>query len=47
MAVVLTHGAGLEVQTKTVMACRVVPDPLSPQANGLIEVQEFGTLTRD
>jgi transposase len=47
MDVVLTHGAGLDVHQKTVMACRVTPDPLGQQADGRMEVQEFGTLTRD
>jgi transposase len=47
MDVVFTHCAGLDVHKKTVMACRVVPDPLGQQADGLVEVKEFGTLTRD
>ena len=42
-----THGAGLDGHNKTVMACRVVPDPLGQQADGRIEVQACGTLTRD
>jgi transposase len=47
MDVVFTHGAGLDVQKKTVMVCRVTPDPTGPQADGIMEVKEFGTLTRD
>jgi transposase len=47
MDVVLTHCAGWDVPKKTVMACRVTPDPLGQQADGLMEVQEVGTLTRD
>jgi transposase len=47
MDVVFTHCAGLDVHQKTVMACRVMPDPLGQQADGLMEVKEFGTLTRD
>jgi transposase len=47
MAVIFTHGAGLDVHTKTVMACRVTPDPTGQQADGLMERQEFGTLPRD
>ena len=47
MDVVFTHCAGLDVHKKTVMACRVTPDPLGQQADGLMEVKEFGTLTRD
>jgi transposase len=47
MDVVFTHCAGLDVHKKTVMACRVTPDPTGRQADGLVEVKEFGTLTRD
>jgi transposase len=47
MDVVFTQCAGLDVHKKTVMACRVTPDPTGQQADGLMEVQEFGTLTRD
>ena len=47
MDVVLTHGAGLDVHNKTVMACRVTPDPLGQQVDGIMEVQAFGTLTCD
>jgi len=32
---------------KTVMACRVTPDPMGPQVEGIMEVREFGTRTRD
>ena len=47
MDVVFTHCAGLDVHKKTVMACHVTPDPTGQQADGIMEVQEFGTLTRD
>lgn len=47
MDVVFTHCAGLDVHQKTVMACRVRPDPLSRQTDGPMGVKEFGTLTRD
>jgi transposase len=47
MDVVFTHGAGLDVHKKRVMACRVTPDPTGQQADGIMEVKEFGTLTRD
>jgi hypothetical protein len=47
MDVIFTHGAGLDVHQKTVMACRVTPAPTGQQAEGSIEVREFGTLTRD
>jgi transposase len=43
----LTHGAGLAVHHKPVMACRVTPDALGQQADGRMEVQECGTRTRD
>jgi transposase len=47
MDVVLTPCAGLAVHQKTVMACRVTPDPLGQQVDGLMDVKEFGTLTQD
>ena len=47
MAVVFTPGAGLDGHKKTVMACRVTPDPMGPQVEGIMEVREFGTRTRD
>jgi transposase len=47
MDVVFTHGAGLDVHQKTVMACRVTPDPMGQQADGSMAVRECGTLTRD
>jgi transposase len=47
MDVVFTPCAGLDVHKKTVTACRVTPDPSERQADGLMEVKEFGTLTRD
>jgi transposase len=47
MDVVLTHCAGRDVHKKTVLACRVTPDLTGQQADGVMEVKEFGTLTRD
>ena len=47
MDVIFTHGAGLDVHKKTVMACRVTPDPTGQQADGIMEVKAFGTLTID
>jgi penicillin V acylase-like amidase (Ntn superfamily) len=47
MDVSFTHGAGLDVHKKRVMACRLLPDPTGKQADGLMEVREFGTLTID
>jgi hypothetical protein len=38
MDVVCTPCAGLDVHKKTVMACRVPPDPLGQQADGILEV---------
>ena len=37
----------LDVHKKTVMASRVTPDPTGQRADGIIELQEFGTITRD
>jgi transposase len=47
MDVVVTHGAGLDVQKPTVTACRVTPDPRGQQADGLLERKELGTMTAD
>ncbi len=47
MEVIFTHCAGLDVHKKTVMACRVMPDPMGQPADGLMELQEFGTMTAD
>jgi transposase len=47
MDVIFTHCAGLDVHKRTVMACRVRPDPTNQQADGIIELQEFGTMTQD
>jgi transposase len=45
--VVSTYGAGLDGHQKTVMACRVTPDPTGQQADGIMALQQFGTRTRD
>jgi transposase len=47
MDVIFTHCAGLDVHKKSIMACRVTPDPTGQQADGIIELQEFGTMTLD
>jgi len=47
MDVIFTHCAGLDVHKKTVMACRVKPDPTGQQADGIMELKEFGTMTVD
>jgi hypothetical protein len=47
MDVVFPHCAALDVHKKTVMGCRVTPDPTGQQADGLLELKEFHTLTRD
>jgi transposase len=47
MDVVFTHCAGLDVHKKSVMACRITPDPTRQQAEDLVEVREFGTMTVD
>ena len=47
MDVIFTHCAGLDVHKKTVMACRITPDPTGQQAEGLVELKEFGTMSVD
>jgi transposase len=47
MDVMCTHGAGLDVHQKTVMACRVPPDPTGEQADGIMERKECGAMTVD
>jgi transposase len=47
MDVIFTHCAGLDVHKKTVMACRVTPDPTGQQVDGIMELKEFGTMTVD
>jgi transposase len=47
MDVMFTHCAGLDVHKKTVMACRVTPDPTGEHADGIMELQEFGAMTVD
>jgi hypothetical protein len=45
--VIFTHGARLDVHKKTVLACRIIPDATGQQAEGLVELQAFGTMTVD
>ena len=45
MDVIFTHCAGLDVPKKTVMACRVTPDPTGRQADGIMELKTWGTMT--
>jgi transposase len=45
MEVVLTHCAGLDVYKKSITACRIVPDPMGLDAEGVAELQTFGTMT--
>lgn len=45
MDVVFSHCTGLDVHKKTVMACRATPDPSGQQADGVMEVKAFGTMT--
>jgi hypothetical protein len=47
MDVLCTHGAGLDVHKKRMTACRVTPDPLTQQADGLLARSDFGTMTAD
>jgi len=45
MDVIFTHGAGLDVHKKRMTACRITPDPTGQEAEGLLELQTFGTFT--
>ena len=45
MDVLFTHGAGLDVQKQTVMACRATPEPTGEPADGIMAVPAFGTTT--
>jgi transposase len=45
MEVVFTHCAGLDVHKKSITACRIVPDPMGLDAEGVAELQTFGTMT--
>jgi transposase len=47
MDVMFTHCAGLDVHKKTVTACRVTPDPTGLEADGIVELRVFGTMTAD
>jgi transposase len=42
-----THGAGLDIHKKSVMACRMTPEPAGRPADGLVAVRAFGPLTLD
>ena len=45
MEVVLTQCAGLDVHKQSITACRIVPDPMGLDAEGVAELQTFGTMT--
>ena len=47
MDVVFTRCAGLDVHKKSITACRMVPDPTGQEAEGIMELRTFGTMTRD
>jgi transposase len=47
MDVVFPQCAGLDVHKKCITACRIVPDPTGQEAEGIMELKTFGTLTRD
>jgi transposase len=47
MDVMFTHGAGLDVHKKTVMACRVTPDPTGEHTDGIMELKACGAMTVD
>ena len=45
MDVVLLRCTGLDVHTKSITACRIVPDPTGQEAEGIAERRTFGTMT--
>jgi transposase len=47
MEVIFTHCAGVDVHKKRITACRVIPDPTGQQADGLLELRDFGTVTHE
>lgn len=47
MEVIFTHGAGLDVHKKRITACHATSDPAGQQADGLLELQDFGTMPAD
>jgi transposase len=47
MDILFSHGAGLDVHQKRMTAYRVTPDLTGQQANGRLELQDFGTMTAD
>ena len=47
MDVVLPRCAGLDVQKTSMTAWRIVPAPTGQKAEGIPELQPFGTMTRD
>jgi transposase len=42
-----SHCAGVDIHKQQITACRVTPDPTGQQAGGLLELQDFGTMTAD
>jgi transposase len=47
MDVMFTHGAGLDAHNKSVTACRTTRDLTGQQAEGLVELKDFGTMAND
>ena len=47
MDVVFPRCAGLHVHKKSITACRMVPDPIGQEGEGITELKTFGTMTRD
>jgi transposase len=47
MDVSFTPGAGLDVHKKSVAACRITPDSTGQQADGLVGLKDFRTMTVD
>jgi hypothetical protein len=47
MDVLCSHGAGLDVQKKRVMACRITLDSTGQQADGVMALKGCGTMSVD
>jgi transposase len=42
---VFPHCAGLDVHKKSITTCRIVPEPMGQDGEGVAELQTFGTVT--
>ena len=46
MDVVFPRCAGLDVHKRSITACRMVPDSIGREGEGITELKTFGTMTR-